>query len=65
MFRVSTTHTHTHTHTLSGVHKTVTTTSGTGRTFVQLPPSNAAKLAWLQLHYCVPMMMGVVDTRNM
>jgi len=30
------------THSSSGVHKTVTTASGT----VQLPPSNVAKLAW-------------------
>ena len=49
--------------------------------FVHLPPSNVAKLAWprwvhvgctkydqyrrLYLKFCVLMMMGVVDTRNM
>jgi len=33
-----------HTHTLSGVHKTVTTASGTAHIFVQLPPSNVAKV---------------------
>ena len=33
-------------HPSSGVHKTVTTASGTGHIFVQLPPSNVAKLAW-------------------
>jgi len=33
-------------HPSSGVHKTVTTASGTGHMFVQLPPSNVAKLAW-------------------
>jgi len=31
-------------HPPSGVHKTVTTTSGTGHIFVQLPPTNVAKL---------------------
>ena len=31
-------------HPPSGVHKTVTTTSGTGHIFVQLPPSNVAKV---------------------
>ena len=30
-------------HPSSGVHKTVTTASGTGHIFVQLPPSNVAK----------------------
>jgi len=29
-----------------GVHKTVTTASGTGYIFVQLPPYDTAKLAW-------------------
>ena len=33
-------------HPSSGVHKTVTTASGTGHILVQLPPSNVAKLAW-------------------
>ena len=33
-------------HPSSGVHKTVTTASGTGHIFVQLPPSNMTKLAW-------------------
>jgi hypothetical protein len=33
-----------HPHPSSGVHKTVTTASGTGYIFVQLPPSNVAKL---------------------
>ena len=33
-------------HPSSGVHKTVTTASGTGHMFVQLSPSNVAKLAW-------------------
>ena len=33
-------------HPLSGVHKTVTTASGTGRIFVQLTPSNVAKITW-------------------
>ena len=63
-------------HQSSGVHKTVTTASGTG----QLPPSNVAKLAWprwrevaAQKIWSVPgavvavfalLMMGVVDTRN-
>ena len=46
-------------HPSSGVHKTVTTASGTCHIFcVQLPPCNVAKLAWLLL------MMGVLDTRN-
>ena len=67
----------------SGVHKIETTAFGTGHMFVQLPPSNVAKLAWprwweaaaqkrlydqyrrLQLQFCVLLMMGVVDTRNM
>jgi hypothetical protein len=31
-------------HPLSGVRKTVTTAFGTGHIFVQLPPSNVAKL---------------------
>ena len=31
-------------HPSSGVHKTVTTASGTGHIFVQLPPSNVDKL---------------------
>jgi hypothetical protein len=31
-------------HPASGVHKTVTTASGSGHIFVQLPPSNVAKL---------------------
>jgi len=68
MFRVSTTP--------SGVHKIVTTASGT----VQLPPSNVDKLDHVggrQLHkkyeqyrrlylqFCVLMMVGVVETRNM
>ena len=60
-------------HPSSGVHKTVTTASGT----VQLPPSNVVSLAWprwrqntaqyrrLQLQFCTLLMMGVVDTRNM
>ena len=34
-------------HPTSGVHKTVTTASGT----VQLPPSNVAKLAWQSIYY--------------
>ena len=34
-------------HPSSGLHKTVTTASGTGHMFVQLTPSNVAKLAWL------------------
>ena len=33
-------------HPSSGVHKTVTTASGTGNIFVQLPPSNVANPAW-------------------
>ena len=33
-------------HPSSGVHKTVTTASGTGHIFVHLPPSNVAKLTW-------------------
>ena len=45
--------------------------------FVQLPPSNVAKLAWprwreaaseyrsLQLQFCVFLMMDVVDAQNM
>ena len=33
-------------HPSSGVHKTVTTASGTGHIFVQLLPSTVAKLAW-------------------
>jgi len=37
----------------SGVHKTVTTASGSGHILVQLPPSNVAKLTW------------PLDTRNM
>ena len=32
--------------TISQVHKTVTTASGTGHIFLQLTPSNVAKLAW-------------------
>ena len=32
-------------HPSSGVHKTVTTASGTGHNFVQLPPSNVANVA--------------------
>jgi len=36
-------------HPSSGVHKTVTTASGTGHVFfVQLPPSNVVKLATLE-----------------
>jgi len=35
-------------HPSSGVHKTVTTASGTGHFFVQLPPSNVAKLGHLE-----------------
>ena len=35
-------------HPSSGLHKTVTTASGTGYIFVQLPPSNVAKLAQLR-----------------
>ena len=37
-------------HPSSGVHKTVTTASGTGHMFVQLPPSDVAKLAWHPKH---------------
>ena len=36
--------------------------------FVQLPPSDVAKLDQyrrLQLQFCVLLMMGIVDTRNM
>ena len=33
----------------SRVHKTVTTASGTGHIFLQLPPSNVAKLAWREV----------------
>ena len=33
-------------HPSSGVRKTVTTASGTGHNFIQLPPSSVAKLAW-------------------
>ena len=55
----------------------LTTASGTGDIFFQLPPSNMAKLAWprwrevaaqyrrLWLQFCVLLMIGVVDTRNM
>ena len=39
-------------HPSSGVHKTVTTVSGTGHIFVQLPPSNVAKLATLEGGSC-------------
>ena len=92
-------------HPSPGVHKTVTTISGTGHILVHLPPSNVVKLGhvasgaghifvhlppsnvaklghwprWrevaahkkydqypsLQLQFCVLLMMGVVDTRNM
>jgi len=60
------------THPLSGVHKIVTTACVT----VQLPPSNVTKLVWphwrevaaqyrrLYLQFCVLLMMGVFDTRN-
>jgi len=64
-------------HPSSGVHKPVTTASGT----VRLPPTNVAKLAWPHwmevdaqkirsvpeavVTVCVLLMMGVVDTRNM
>ena len=74
MFRVST-------NLSSGVHKTLTTASGTGNIFVQLPPSNVAKaLATLEGGSCtqkiwpVPEAVvtflctpddGLVDTRNM
>ena len=33
-------------HPSSGEHKIVTTASGTGHIFVQITPSNVAKLAW-------------------
>ena len=68
-------------HPSSGVHKTVTTASGTGLSFVQLLPSSAVKGQgphWreiaaqthdqyrrLYLQFCVLLMMGVVDIRNM
>jgi len=57
-------------HPSPGVHKTVTTASGTGHIFVQLPPSIVAMLVAaqyqrLQLQFCVLLMMGVVDTRKM
>ena len=36
-------------HPSSGVHKNLTVASGTGHTFVQLPPSNVAKLGFATL----------------
>jgi hypothetical protein len=36
-------------HPSTGVHKTVTTATGTGHIFVHLPPSNVNKLAWPRL----------------
>ena len=63
-------------HPSSGGHKTVTTGSGTGHIFCadtslqrgQAWPQWREIAAWyrrLQLQFCVLLMMGVVDTRNM
>ena len=41
-------------HPPSGVHKTVTTASGTGHIFVQLPPSNVTKPRWREVAAQVP-----------
>ena len=58
-------------HISSGVHKTVTTASGTGHVFcaptsLQRGQASLATLEYgrLQLQFCVLLMMGVVDTRN-
>ena len=56
-------------------HKTVTTASGTGHFFVQLPPSNVADLAMLEgssftkgsclvLHLVGQLLMQISDARN-
>jgi len=63
-------------HPSSGLHKTVTTASGTGHIFHvatslqrgQIWPrwrEVAAQYRRLLLQFCVLLMMGVVDTRNM
>jgi len=63
-------------HPSSGVLKTVTTASGTGHILCAATSLQrgqawsrwrevAAQYRRLQLHFCVRLMMGVVDTRNM
>ena len=52
------------THPSSGVHKTVTTTSGTALIFyAAAQKDDQYRRLWLQ--FCVLLMMGVVDTQNM
>ena len=60
-------------HPSSGVHKTVTTASGTGHIFCAATSLHLGQ-AWSQwrevadrlwLQFCVLLMMGVADTRNM
>jgi len=52
-------------HPSSGVHKTVTTASGTGHIFCAATSLHYDQYRRLYLQFCVLLMMGVVDTRNM
>jgi len=49
----------------SGVHKTVNTAFGTGHIFCTATSFKRGQASSATLQFCVLLMMGVVDTRNM
>ena len=55
------------THPSPGVHKTVTTASGTGRIFCAATSLQHGQASWatFELQFCVLLTMVVFDTRNM